>query len=226
MYVQDELPSSLDQNKIELVDYEVRPTLKLNRETALFDFLSIYLPGTNQVIPGTQLTKPREFSYDQASTYFKFKICTKSDLTDCILNTASIVFDSQPVFYTNTSKLCIEVDCMEYTICGGNNAHRSSQQLPSQLIEPTKSDELVFEVYPNPTKNKVNLNIHFNTDKNSQFVITLKDYSGKIIKELTVNQHDSAIFKSSFNLQNIASSLYFITLKTQENRYTKKIIKH
>jgi uncharacterized repeat protein (TIGR01451 family) len=219
VYVKDVLPSSLDADKITLLDYEVQPTWYTDRGTAYFDFLNINLPGTNQTIPNM-------YSYDQASTYFSFKICTKTNLTDCILNTASIIFDSQPIFYTDTSKLCIKVDCMDYTICGGNNVLRNQTQAFSQLTQPIVSDELTFEVYPNPVSNEINFNIQFNSEKTSEFTIVLQDYAGKIIKELVINQHDSAIFNNSFNVHNLASGLYFMTLKTQQGQLTKKIIKH
>ncbi|WP_430408901.1 T9SS type A sorting domain-containing protein [Kordia sp.] len=219
VYVKDVLPSSLDHDKITLLDYEVQPTWYTNRGIIYFDFLNINLPGTNQTIPNM-------YSYDQASTYFSFKICTKTNLTDCILNTASIVFDSQPIFYTNTSKICTKIDYFDYTICGGNSALRNQGQAFSQLTNPMLSDELTFDVYPNPASNKINFNIQFNSEKASNFSITLYDYSGKIIKELVINQHDSAIFKNSFDVHDIASGFYFMTLKTQQNQYTKKIIKH
>ncbi|WP_298420423.1 T9SS type A sorting domain-containing protein [uncultured Kordia sp.] len=224
VYVKDILQSSLVGDKIAVIDYEVQPTWHEERGSAFFNFLNINLPGTNQIIPGTYQTRPIEYSYDQASTYFSFKICTKTNLTDCILNTASIVFDSQPIFYTNTSKICITVDCMDYDICGEHN--RSQTQLPLQLIQPIESDDLDFNIYPNPASSEVNIQINFNTKKTSEFSIELRDYSGKIIEELFINQHDSTIFKKSFNIQHMPSGLYFMTLKTSESQHTKKIIKY
>lgn len=219
VFVEDPLSEMLVANSVSLVDYEYAPTTWYERNgTLYFNFKNINLPGTNQSIP-------RVYSYDQASTYFSFKICTKANLTDCILNQASIVFDSQPIFYTNVSKLCMYGDCTGYDICQ-NYVLRNQVQSPILQEKPVAPDELIFNVYPNPISNIINFDILFKDEKTTDFTITLQDYSGKILKEFAVNQHDSTIFKNSFSVKNMSSGLYFLTLKTPQGQHTKKIIKH
>ena len=217
VFVKDILPSELEVNTVQLVDYEVQPTLIFQNNTMFINFLNINLPGTEQTIP-------QMYSYDDAFTYFSFEVCAKTNLSYCISNTASIIFDSQPVFFTNTSKICVEADCHDFEICTNDTSRESADE--TQFNEIKKTEELVFNVYANPISNKVNIDINFQTEKVSNFTVKLMDYYGKIVKEFTVNQQNSSIYKRTLNLQHLSKGLYFITLETSEGRYTKKIIKN
>lgn len=218
VYVAAALSRHLDKNNISLVAYETKPTWSVYDGTIQFEFADIQLPGTNQ-------TSPKEYSYEDASTYVSFKICSQSDLLklDCISNIASIIFDQQPVFYTNTSTICPS-DCTDFDVCGEQDAE--TNQLKSQFIESEKSDELSFNAYPNPASSHVEIDINFNSQATTNFTVRLLDYSGKIIEQLSVNDNYSNIFIKKIDLKHISSGLYFMILETEHERHNKKIIKN
>ncbi len=214
--VKDELSNTLDRNSITLVNYEVAPVVSESNGTLYFDFENINLPGTNQTIP-------KVYSYDDAATYFSFKICTETNLSGDISNTASIIFDTQLPIYTNTSKISAELDCGNYDLC--DNQALQKNQLQTQFTKEIKTDALVFEAYPNPTTNDLNVKIDFNLKEVSYFNIILLDYSGKVIKEFKENI-SSSVFTKTIDVKDISSGLYFMILETEHGRYTKKIIKN
>lgn len=220
VYVKDQFINTLDENSIRLIDYEVEPSWYEDNGVAHFNFFGINLPGTNQTIP-------HMYTYDDASTYFSFKVCTSTNLTDCIKNTASIVFDTQPIFYTNTSKICAYGDCSDYDICSIDNSQRNQTETATQFIKPEDTTEKIeFTAFPNPATNVLNININFNTQENSDFTIELIDFSGRILKEFNQQKQNSSIFTKTIDLKNLSNGLYFITLKTHKGIYTKKVIKN
>jgi hypothetical protein len=148
-------------------------------------------------------------------------------LTDCIKNTASIIFDSQQVFYTNISEICAYGDCSGYEICSINNSQRNQAEAETQFIKSEETTEqLEFTVFPNPATNLLNINVNFNAKENSDFTLKLHDFSGRVLKEFELQKHDSSIFIKTIDLKNLSSGLYFITLKTHKGQYTKKVIKN
>ncbi|WP_298511655.1 T9SS type A sorting domain-containing protein [uncultured Kordia sp.] len=219
VYVKDQLASAFDKDNIRLIDYEVQPTWLEDNGILYFNFLNINLPGTNQTIPYM-------YTYDDASTYFSFKICTKSNLVDCIKNQASIVFDTQPVFYTNVSKICIMGDCPDYDVCSIDPNQRNQAEAATQFEKTETQQEFQFTAFPNPATDALNLNINFSTQESSDFTIKLLDFSGRVIKEFDLQKNDSSIFTKTIDIKNLSSGLYFITLKTYKGIYTKKVIKN
>ncbi|WP_046755773.1 T9SS type A sorting domain-containing protein [Kordia jejudonensis] len=213
VFVKDHLPSDLDPNKISLVDYEVQPSWFEEDDVLDFEFLNINLPGTNQ-------TSPKVYSYDEAFTYFSFKICTKENLKGCISNEASIIFDTQPEFITDISEVCAYEDCTDYDLCNAD-ANKSNMEIPVNNIKP-----LEFSVFPNPVKNQLNIKVNFNTQKTTELSISLLDFSGKVIKSYTIPTQNSLIFTKIIDLKDVSSGLYFITLKNNEGQYTRKVIKN
>jgi uncharacterized repeat protein (TIGR01451 family) len=215
VYVTDVLSNHLDEHSISLVDYEVQPNLIINNRTLHLDFLDLNLPGTNQTIPET-------YSYDDAFSHVSFKICTQPNLNQCILNTAKIVFDTQLDFFTNTAIICADIECNDYEICQPLQRNQSQ----SEPIQFDHSEIVTFNVHPNPASSQIDITIDFKSQKTTKFIITLMNYSGKTIKELIVNQHDSSQFARTFYLEELSSGLYFMTLETEHERFTKKIIKN
>lgn len=215
VYVEDDLSNYLDENTISLVDYEVQPSYTVNNGTLAFNFSDIYLPGTNQTIP-------KIFSYDDASTYFSFKICAKPQLNTCISNTGKIVFDSQPAFFTNIAKTCTDTECITYDSC---NPIEDNQVQSKPIKLERRMKDIAFNVHPNPASNQVEININFNSKTTSNFSIQLMDYSGRIVEQLIVNDNYSNIFTEKISLKKLSNGLYFITLETDHGQYTKKVIK-
>ncbi|AXG71591.1 hypothetical protein KORDIASMS9_03848 [Kordia sp. SMS9] len=217
VFVVDELDSALDASTAQLVDYEVKPNFSITDNALFFDFLNINLPGTNQIVP-------KMYTYDEAATYFSFKICTQKNLDECINNTASIVFDTQPVFYTNTSQICAISDCPNYTSCTDSSKKENASE--TALFEENESTQLKFSVFPNPTNDVLNVTVIFTGSTVKEFSLTLRDFSGKEIKTSYIENQNTSIFNKTIPLKNVVNGLYFLTLSTNQGNYTKKIIKN
>ncbi|MEM6720707.1 MAG: T9SS type A sorting domain-containing protein [Bacteroidota bacterium] len=217
VYVEDHLPSTLDTSKITFLGSEYPVTWSEKNGIVNFDFLNINLPGTNQVVP-------RTYSYDDAATHFTFKICTKGNLTESVLNRASILFDSQEIYFTNTSKVSVEQDCMDYAICGENSSARNQVATTTKFTEDADESEFTFTAFPNPANDVLHVNINAAAISNASIV--LRDFSGRIIKSLTIQEEKGSNLTKTISLKGMASGMYFLTLNTKETTYTKKIIKN
>jgi hypothetical protein len=101
-----------------------------------------------------------------------------------------------------------------------DGSHAFSAVLSINLTENNRFS--VNEVYPNPFSNKVHISI--NTAAATTLNLTMNDINGRIIKasEYKVNEGFNAV---EFNTADLASGLYFITLKSQGETYTYKLIK-
>lgn len=77
-----------------------------------------------------------------------------------------------------------------------------------------------MNIYPNPTQGEFTIEINFLVKTN--FSICITNAIGQTIKEL--NGKDSNGIEDKINLTQQPSGLYFITLKSEQNTITKKII--
>ena len=75
-----------------------------------------------------------------------------------------------------------------------------------------------LKIYPNPSKGVLNINF---TQTYNNIEIEFLSILGKSVKKLTVNNLNNL----STDLSNFASGIYFISIKADENRFIKKIIK-
>lgn len=84
-------------------------------------------------------------------------------------------------------------------------------------------DEIMehIKIYPNPVRDYLNINV--NNTLNSDVRINLYDLNGKLIVEKEIN----ASMDSRLDMTKLSHGLYFLTIKTLNNRYnnTIKIIK-
>jgi len=71
-------------------------------------------------------------------------------------------------------------------------------------------------IYPNPTKNKIFVEIEENSG-----VISIFDLQGKKVFEKNINKS-----KSVFSLEELKRGIFNIKIKTKENTYKKKLIKN
>ncbi len=118
----------------------------------------------------------------------------------------------RPSFLTTTG---LDMD-EEARINEGRVDIGADEYYTNTIIEPVvKQQEILF--FPNPTSGKLN------------FIITQKDYvqiavfdiSGKLV------YHNSNIQQSkSINLSQLEKGVYFIKIKTCENTFTRKVLKH
>ncbi len=74
----------------------------------------------------------------------------------------------------------------------------------------------IFKIYPNPTKN--NLNISFTNKTGNTIQIT--DTHGKILINKTVNNDD----KQNIDISGLTPGLYFVKYKIQNNIYIQKLL--
>ncbi len=76
--------------------------------------------------------------------------------------------------------------------------------------------------FPNPFNNTTQ--IVFNIPNSETVTLTVFDITGRKVKELLVEQRMSAgNHQLSFNVENLASGIYFVELKTGEFQITQKI---
>jgi len=84
----------------------------------------------------------------------------------------------------------------------------------TSLIEYTSNT--VFSVFPNPTKDVIEIKLSDNTPIQS---IILTDISGRVVH--FVEQPNTR----TINLQKLKPAIYFLTVKTKNGRHTEKIVK-
>lgn len=87
----------------------------------------------------------------------------------------------------------------------------------TSVEENASHESISFKVYPNPTKNSINIKAQEQTKLNR---IQLRDLSGKLLHE-EMNQR----LPYSIVLDNYPSGIYFILLETDDNRVEKKFVK-
>jgi hypothetical protein len=90
-------------------------------------------------------------------------------------------------------------------------------------IYDDSDNELISEVFPNPTNNKTN--IKFNLDKTLPVSIDLIDISGAVVKNLFNNLiMQSGEQTIELNLNNIPTGKYFIQIKIEGHNVLRDII--
>lgn len=115
------------------------------------------------------------------------------------------------------SKIIIALDMQNgIFILDGDDNYKSTTQ-----VKEIKPNYIGFSVYPNPTNNELYFLIANLNNQELQCVIT--DALGKIVLENTINAN-SAFYKTSINVSDLADGCYFVTLKGNNLNQTKKII--
>ncbi len=79
-------------------------------------------------------------------------------------------------------------------------------------------------VHPNPAKDIVNISfIHSDTVNDSNKVITLRDITGKVIREITAK---NGALTTQFNVKDLNSGTYIISIRTNGNIEHKRFLKN
>ncbi len=108
--------------------------------------------------------------------------------------------------------------------CSDDNTGASAILGPHRInditTEITESavGKIHFEVYPNPSSDIIN--IVLNDILNSHVSLIISDAGGRIIREIQIEN-----VTNSIGISDIDNGLYFITLKTGDNKITTKFIK-
>ena len=96
--------------------------------------------------------------------------------------------------------------------CGcGNGRHAGSSSLPS-------ADHL-FDLYPNPTKGQILIELNIDNVQDSYTTLTVFDLAGKILYESHLSNQSKAIGLSSFS-----KGMYMVRLKNDQHQDTQKLI--
>ena len=74
-----------------------------------------------------------------------------------------------------------------------------------------------ISIYPNPVQDVLNIR-----SKQTIETISIFDISGRLIQQINVIGNQNTI---SITTENLASSVYFVTVETQQNAYTTKLVK-
>ena len=117
-----------------------------------------------------------------------------------IKNTAEIYFDFNPPIVTNT--------------------------VLNTIVLPTNIEEIklsnAINVYPNPTDGRIK--ISFNTIEENEVSITLLDITGRKITEFIQNKKMIGTQMLDWNIGNVNSGIYFLSVKIGDKNYINKIV--
>ena len=89
----------------------------------------------------------------------------------------------------------------------------------SNILSTTSLDKSDFIVYPNPVENVLKLNFPLGTSLNQ---ISISDVNGKQILRQVLNPNLSTI---SFDISHFQVGTYFVSLSSEKETLTKKIVK-
>ncbi len=212
VFLMDTLPPLLDPNSFALLDYEFQPNWNLIGHKLQLDFMGIFLPGTHQTIP-------EMYSYEDAFSYVKFKICTQPFLPNqtTILNTAAITFDTQPAFITAPAVVSTWDECTEFFPC--NTGLRGSSQPFFSPMEPA------ILISPNPISEKLLLTIDFHAEVAPVFELNLLDFSGKVLENWKQTAPQGGLYQRHFSLPELPAGMYIMQLKSAQGLYHQKFVK-
>lgn len=83
-------------------------------------------------------------------------------------------------------------------------------------------DNSTINLYPNPTKDILNINYSLNNA--SSVTIRLSNIQGQVMQEITMEK-SSGLHSDTINLSNQSSGMYFLSIYTNSGNYTSKVIK-
>lgn len=188
----------------------VLDTIDSNLQLPTFELLSYSHQPTVSINENSRLVKfafaninlPDSNSNEPESHgYVTFRIKQNQNLPmgNVIQNTASIYFDYNPAVVTNTTK--------------------STIGFPSSISTP--KDNSVCIIYPNPSRDKINLSFDATLFESGNVRIT--DIIGREIDVLKISKTSLA----TFDISKYDAGVYFITLEDiKGNRFTYKFVKN
>lgn len=81
----------------------------------------------------------------------------------------------------------------------------------------------IFSIYPNPAKDYILIN--FSILENADFEITIQDIQGKTVKKLHKSKNTSAgIYQMDYNISDLNTGVYFVTILSSKGKITRKLI--
>ncbi|MFH4964178.1 T9SS type A sorting domain-containing protein [Gaetbulibacter sp. M235] len=144
-------------------------------------------------LPSESDDEPNSHGY----VYYKIKPLAGYKVGDIIPNTAEIYFDFNPAVVTNT----FETEFVE-------------------TLSNKKLNNVDFTVFPNPTKNTVELK--FNKSLSDVINVRIYDIQGKLILNKTRKLQKNSV---NLDVSNLKSGLYFLKIIEDDYEVIKKLIK-
>lgn len=166
----------------------------------------------NVVRTGTQINNSKSCELLGTETglisYYKFNQGTDSGNNTGVTMLTDATFNSYDGTLTNFALTGATSNWLAgSTITTGSTCTTLSTEVFSQ--------ELKSNIYPNPTKNTV----HINLKNSSQAEIDIYDLNGRLIKKQSIQNNDS------INLSSFANGIYLFKITSKEGVVTKRIIK-
>ncbi len=97
-----------------------------------------------------------------------------------------------------------------------------SVSCPTLANDEILAENTTFNVYPNPTNDIVNIN--YTLENSNKVTITVSTIQGQTISSTKLDK-TSGVNSDAIDLSHQASGMYFITITTESNSFTTKIIK-
>lgn len=115
----------------------------------------------------------------------------------------------------------------EFTSGGGNNIFIDDFKINGQpvgLDDQQQIEESNFFIYPNPTSNG-RANIQFLPEnKLEQASLFVSNILGAKVQEVYNGPLTKSKYKFTLNTSNLSPGIYFVTLQSEEGRFTKKLV--
>jgi hypothetical protein len=86
------------------------------------------------------------------------------------------------------------------------------------LLVQDINDSEIIDVYPQPAKDNLNIDIKFSHNDVSR--LDLYDIQGKVLLSTVVNQNSNNV---SLDVSELNSGIYFVKVQSENNLYTKKV---
>ncbi|NMH27855.1 T9SS type A sorting domain-containing protein [Flavobacterium silvaticum] len=160
---------------------------------------------------------------DLSSTFWFMLNCSGNQLTSLNLANGHNAISFAAVTTNNPGLTCIQVDDADYSTenwTGDNFAFDAvasfNENCALGLAEPSG---LLFSVYPNPVNDVLKITT---VDANLIQAVKIVDVNGRVIK--TTAFHDVA--DAEVNVSELASGVYLLTVSSDKNSVTKRIVKN
>lgn len=121
------------------------------------------------------------------------------------------------VRYTESGE--VSINLIAINLFGCSIEH--SIQLPVKNHLSNFEPQIV--VYPNPTKNY--LNVIYNFDLNNEYRIYITNISGKLVKVLDENYLHKEKNKQTINLHDFTNGIYYLIIENKDSR-SKQLLQH
>jgi hypothetical protein len=88
-------------------------------------------------------------------------------------------------------------------------------------VDEATADQQQFRLYPNPTGNQLNVEIALDAASNVQYMMT--DVSGRVVRMAAKQNIQNQVV--TFDVQDLAAGVYFLSVKTNKGTTTQRFIK-